>query len=86
MEAGIARFLVLNDLLDAEEQEERPIRKFYRRENPFDLTDNKFIKLFRLSKDLVRNLIMLLTPFIQAPTRTSSLSVELKVKRNSFKK
>lgn len=80
----MGRFVILNDLIDAEEQEDRPVRRFYRRENAFELTDEKFIKTFRLTKLLVRNLILLLTPFLQAPIRSSAITIELKV-TNSIK-
>ncbi|KAJ8909386.1 hypothetical protein NQ315_006112, partial [Exocentrus adspersus] len=42
---------VLEDLNDAEEQAEHPNRTFYRRENAFNLSNDKFIKLFRLPKN-----------------------------------
>lgn len=47
---------ILNDLRDAEEQAQEPIRRFYQQEAAFELSEVKFIKLFRLNKELVRNL------------------------------
>ncbi|XP_055714296.1 uncharacterized protein LOC129808542 [Phlebotomus papatasi] len=41
--------------------------------DPFDIPDQRFVKLYRLNKSLVRELIMELIPFMKAPSRASSL-------------
>nr|CAI5834434.1 unnamed protein product [Callosobruchus analis] len=51
----------------------------YKPTDHFTLEDTKFVKLFRLSKVLVRNLIELLTDYLKHPTRASAISIELKV-------
>lgn len=47
--------------------------------NPLQLNENKFMKLFRLSKPLARQLIEIVTPFLRQQSRRSALSVETKV-------
>lgn len=80
MEGVGARFIVIiNDIEDAEDQAQEPIRRFYQQEPSFELSETKFIKLFRLSKELARNLIQMVTPFMEAPTRASALSIQTKV-------
>lgn len=76
---GIGALLaVINDLEDAEEQAAQPIRRFYAREDAFALSEINFRKLFRLNKDLTRNLIQELTPFLQGPTRASAVNIQTK--------
>ncbi|XP_044751420.1 putative nuclease HARBI1 [Coccinella septempunctata] len=50
------------------------------RKNPFDhLSDNMFIRLFRLNKQLVRELLEKLNPFLTPPRRIHDLDKETKV-------
>lgn len=43
--------------------------------NPFeDLSDDKFVKLYRLTKPMTEGLVDLVEPFIEAPTRVSDLT------------
>lgn len=75
--------LILNDILqedleDAVEQMEIR-RDVLPQRDPFLLSDQKFIKLFRVSKDLCQEIVEMLTPYIVAPTRTSALTVSTKV-------
>lgn len=71
--------VVLDDLQDAVEQDNDPPRVFLRKEDAFGLADAKFIKFFRVNKELAEFLIDLLGPFLMHPTRRSGLSVETKV-------
>lgn len=43
---AIIAAIILNDLRDAEEQAQEPIRRFYQQEAAFELSEVKFIKLF----------------------------------------
>lgn len=76
---GIGALLaVINDLEDAEEQANHPIRRFYAREDAFALSDIRFRKLFRLTKNVTRGLIQGLLPFLQGPTRASAINIQTK--------
>ncbi|XP_044755625.1 putative nuclease HARBI1 isoform X2 [Coccinella septempunctata] len=65
-------------LEEAEFQSERPPRIFHKRDDPFLLSDKQFIRLFRLSKDLARNLISIVSEHIVQPSRSSALDSQLK--------
>lgn len=47
--------------------------------DPFELSDEKFVKMFRLSKELVRNIVEMITQFVEGSTRASALTRETKV-------
>lgn len=47
--------------------------------DPFELSDFNFIKLFRLDKRSMRELMEILSPFLREATRTSAISIETKV-------
>ncbi|KAK5639252.1 hypothetical protein RI129_011744 [Pyrocoelia pectoralis] len=72
-----ALFVAINNL----EQNENAVRRnrFYRRMDAFDMPENQFIKHFRLSKPLVRDLILRVSRHIPAPTRRSAIDVQTKV-------
>lgn len=67
---------IFDDVDDAQEQVER---RFLEKRNPFELSNVQFVKMFRLTKQLVRYLIELLTPLLIQPSRRSALTVETKV-------
>ncbi|KAG5863757.1 hypothetical protein JTB14_030614 [Gonioctena quinquepunctata] len=46
--------------------------------NPFELSEQKFIKMFRLTEALTRQLIDIVQHHMQAPSRASALTVETK--------
>lgn len=76
----INQLIVLNELEAAEFNVERRPRRFFNESNPFiELSDKKFIKLFRLSKNAVNEFIDDVKPFMQPQTRKSSLSIQRKV-------
>ncbi|KAG5900538.1 hypothetical protein JTB14_022845 [Gonioctena quinquepunctata] len=57
-------------------------RQYYERFrlDPFDhLSDNMFIRLFRLNKQLVRDVIEMLNPFLTPPRRLHDLDKQTKV-------
>nr|CAI5859958.1 unnamed protein product [Callosobruchus analis] len=75
--------MAVNDLInlgaiEALEQAEllasRPVRQIPSWSDPYELSDNAFIKLYRLTKPMTENLIDILTPHIPAPTTISGLS------------
>lgn len=76
--------LNLMAIIDLEEAEilveNQPNRIFHARDDPFvSLTDHEFIREYRLSKEMVEELINLLQPFMIAETRKSGLSIKVKV-------
>lgn len=48
----------------------------------FNISDKKFVKLFRLTKPLVRNLIRDLAPYMKQKQRKSMLDTKIKVSKN----
>jgi len=49
--------------------------------DPFNLDEAEFVKRYRLTKDLVRNLCDELRPLMKNPRRSTDLSVETKVNK-----
>ncbi|KAG5886733.1 hypothetical protein JTB14_027155 [Gonioctena quinquepunctata] len=66
------------DVEDAEIQNHIGVDVLPKR-NPFELSEQKFIKMFRLTKALTRQLIDIVQHHVQAPSRASALTVETKV-------
>lgn len=55
-------------------------RQVLQKINPFaSLTDQAFIRRFRVGKELARDIIEVVTPFMQAPIRRSGITIEHKV-------
>lgn len=71
---------IFDDLVEAEEDIFQPQRRFFRKENAFELSDANYIKNFRLTKDITRQVINILTPFLEPPSRKSAVSIETKVR------
>lgn len=74
-----AAFIIINELEGAELAAARNPRVMYDERDPFDLSDSKFIKLFRLSKNLAYEFIEDISPFMIEKTRKSALSIQRKV-------
>lgn len=71
---------VLNNVAEAQEANDNRGRVYYRRRDPFiELSDQQFIKHFRLNKNLTRQLIQIVSPFLEQPRRRSSLTPQTKV-------
>ncbi|XP_030758026.1 putative nuclease HARBI1 [Sitophilus oryzae] len=51
------------------------IRNVLPQQDPFALSDHKFVKLFRVSKNLCREIVEMVTPYVTVSTRLSSLTV-----------
>lgn len=65
--------------------EARRLNVLARKSDPaFDLSDRKFVKRYRLSKDLTRQLIFELTPHLLPTVRSDALNVETKVRNHVF--
>lgn len=47
--------------------------------NPFQLSPRKFVQMFRLTKPLAEDVIEMVTPYMEAPTRASALTIQTKV-------
>lgn len=73
--------LLRNDVEEAEQLDhQRPRRWRQHYEYAFDLSEEQFLKNYRLSKNLTRQVIELVTPLIQGPSRISAVNVETKVR------
>lgn len=70
--------VIVNDLRDAEEQADNN-RQLLHMTDPFTLSNEQFIKKFRTSKELTREIVQLVTPYMQPATRTSAITIERKV-------
>lgn len=53
--------------------------------NAFDMSDKKFIRIFRLSKDMVEELIHRLSPHMTEASRISALSIRTKARSDIYK-
>lgn len=55
-------------------------RRYITREDPFQiLNDRMFVKFFRLTKDLAKELIEILNDYLEPPSRKSALDKQTKV-------
>lgn len=59
-------------------------RPFYPRIDAFQLGDIQFIRMFRLTKELVREVIRLVSPYIEEGSRESAINIETKVNYFNF--
>lgn len=71
------------DVEDAELQNHIGVDVLDKR-NPFELSERKFIQMFRLTKALTMQLIDIVRHHVQAPSRASALTVETKVNQNKI--
>ena len=78
MEYALFEFLESDN---AEANVSRKRRRMERRAkcNPFDLDDTEFVKRYRLTKELTRNLCDDLRPLMKSPKKPTDLSIETKV-------
>lgn len=80
MDAIIINEVAIGALEEAERRNDDPSRSFLAKDNPFETLSNwNFQRTFRLSKNLVRNLIETVEPFMEAATRGSALDILTKV-------
>lgn len=70
---------ILDQLQEAEIENEREPRRRHIFADAFLLSNEQFVKNFRLTKDLTRHVIELVTPFIAAPTRQGAITNQTKV-------
>ncbi|KAK4877585.1 hypothetical protein RN001_010091 [Aquatica leii] len=66
--------LILADLQDAEEQMDYN-RQLLTVKDPFTSCDEAFIKKFRCSKELIRNIVLLVTPFMEPAITFSAITI-----------
>lgn len=77
---AIMRILIEERQEEEETEDLRLERIFLRdRNNPFHLPNSEFKRLFRLSKDLMQNLIEELTPHMNEGLRNTKISIPLRV-------
>jgi len=72
---------ILYALQNAEIVEDRNnIRRYHLiQDDPFELSDKKFVQLFRLNKAAVRYLIGIVEPYMNPQTRISAISPTTKI-------
>lgn len=72
--------IIMNEML--ENLERRDMRIYRERGNPlYDLSEKQFVKLFRLSKELVRFLINRISDYIVPSQRPQDLDITTKVSK-----
>lgn len=78
MANNIVNIVGADMLAEAERYVERNGRHFRTREDPFELPERQFIKLFRLDKRTVDNIIDIVEQY-HHPTRSSALDASVQV-------
>lgn len=76
---AIAVLAAIRNLEEAEYRQMDYNRRFFDKYDPFELSDKAFVRLFRLNKSMVDELIDRLDPFLVQPTRASALDSVTKV-------
>lgn len=74
----------IRNLEDAEYRAMDYNRRFFDKYDPFELSDKTFVKLFRINKAMVDELVDRLDPFLVQPSRASALDSVTKVISNSI--
>lgn len=83
----IINLMALENMEQAERNNNMPPRIFHVRDNPFETSsESRFIKTYRLTTEMTNNLIDLLEPFLISPSRSSALDVQTKVCRIMYVK
>lgn len=81
--ANFDELMYLNAIAALEEAEMAnaiPPRIFHQRDDPFAaMSDNKFIRTYRLTKQMASNLIDIVEPHLPQPLRSSALDASVKV-------
>ena len=72
-----------NDVLEAIEDLEIG-RDVLQPTDPFLLSNRKFIQIFRLSKDMVTEVVEMVSPFMEAQSRASALSITTRVSKQIY--
>lgn len=75
----LAYIYAMNMINEHEMAIHNPRRGFSVKYDPFTQCERIFLKNYRLSKDLVRQLIFMVTPYIDPPSRSSSINIPIKV-------
>lgn len=75
------QYLIIRDLEEMENNVGRHV--FREREDAFELSDNNFVKLFRLNKRCAAHLIADLEEVMELATRESAIPVSLKARHIS---
>lgn len=75
----IINIMAMSNLEEAEILASQPDRQFHIRDDPFNLSDNAFVREYRLSKVMVNKLIDYLQPLMVIPTRSLALDVKVNV-------
>lgn len=82
LDEAVAINAVFNDLIEAEEDFMDGVQRHYynNRINPFEeMSDEQFIRLFRLNKELTEMLINMITPYMEEGQTANSLDITTKV-------
>lgn len=81
---SIAILAAIRNLEDAEYREMDYNRRFFDKYDPFELSDKTFVRLFRLNKVMVDELVDRLDPFLVQQSRSSALDSVTKVISNTI--
>ncbi|XP_046404704.1 putative nuclease HARBI1 [Ischnura elegans] len=79
MAYDLLHVLAIRELEEAENEIRRIPRVLRFRKNPFELEEKKFVRLYRLNKQLTADLIASLRGFVRESPRSSALNLETKV-------
>lgn len=74
-----ANEFVINVVEEAEYMNGLPPRRVLQNRNAFEMSDQQFIRYFRLDKLTVEELMQDLTPFLEPPTRVPAVVIPTKV-------
>lgn len=83
MEQNINNILYLQavQLLEEVELRARKRRVFHARKDPFELSNKDFIRLYRVNKRIMENVIDIVSNYTDEPRRVSALDVTTQVKK-----
>lgn len=79
MANNIRNIIAANMLAEVEAYAERNARHFRTREDPFELPERQFLKLYRLDKRTVDNIVDIVEQYPH-PTRSSALDASVQVR------
>lgn len=76
---AVAILTAIRNLEEAEYRQMDYNRRFFEKYDPFELSDRTFVRLFRMNKSMVDELVDRLDPFLVQPSRASALDSVTKV-------
>ena len=71
----------LHLLEEAEIRAMRRPRLFHARDDPFELSNKDFIRLYRVNKEITENILNIVSEYNNEPRRASALDITTQVKK-----